>query len=44
VKNLSVSVNLFYKDKIFAYDIKANLDLNYKVNDNLSLWVRELIV
>jgi outer membrane cobalamin receptor len=53
VKNLSVSVNLFYKDKIFTDDtntrelnsfVTVNLNLNYKINDSLSLWVKGLNV
>ncbi|MCA6085385.1 TonB-dependent receptor plug domain-containing protein [Candidatus Endomicrobiellum agilis] len=53
MKNLSVSANLFYKDEVFANDantqsldsfITLSMDLNYKINDNLSLWVKGLNV
>ncbi|MCA6071369.1 MAG: TonB-dependent receptor [Endomicrobium sp.] len=53
LKNLSLTASLFYKDKVFTDDkntkslndfITLNIDLNYKINDNLSFWVKGLNV
>jgi outer membrane cobalamin receptor len=51
LKNLSLTAGLFYKGKVFTNDentkslddfITLNIDLNYKINDNLSFWVKGL--
>jgi outer membrane cobalamin receptor len=52
MKDLSIAVNLFYRSKVFINDTNTeeldgfttlNIDLNYKINGNLSLWQRVLI-
>ncbi|MCA6072636.1 MAG: TonB-dependent receptor [Endomicrobium sp.] len=51
LKNLSLTASLFYKSKVFTNGentkslddfITLNINLNYKINDNLSFWVKGL--
>ena len=41
---MSLTTSLFYKDKVLNDFITLNIDLNYKINDNLSFWAKGLNV